>query len=260
MEDITLYNGDCLEVMRQIPDHSVDLVLCDLPYGTTACSWDIVIPFDKLWGQYERVVKPNGAILLFGSESFSSYLRVSNIFMYRYDWIWHKSSSGSFANAKNAPMKFHENISVFYKKQPTYNPQFQEYAESVKNRFKNGSKVNKANALNRNSIQDMMSNVRSEISYERGKYPESVQFFKSVPNCNGKKLHPTQKPVDLLEYLVRTYSNEGDIVLDNTMGSGSTGVACVKTRRRFIGIELDGNYFDIAKKRIETEQSQPTLF
>ena len=250
MGKFDLYNGDCLEVMKDIPDHSVDMVLCDLPYGTTACKWDAVIPFEPLWCLYEKVVKPDGAILLFGSEPFSSYLRVSNMDMYKYDWIWHKSSSGSFANAKNAPMKFHENISVFYKKQPVYNPQFQDYSESVKEKFKDGSRVNKTNAIGKNNIQDMTSNVCSEISYGRGKYPESVQFFSSVPNCNGGKLHPTQKPVDLLEYLVKTYTNEGDTVLDNCMGSGSTGVACANTGRNFIGIEKEKQYFDIARKRI----------
>lgn len=255
-----IYNEDCLQGMKRIPDGSVDLILCDLPYGTTACKWDVVIPFDKLWEQYERVAKPNGAVLLFGSEPFSSYLRMSNIFMYKYDWIWHKSSSGSFANAKNAPMKFHENISVFYKKQPTYNPQFQEYAESVKNRFKSGDRVNRVNALNRNNIQDMMSNVCSEISYERGKYPETVQFFKSVPNCNGKKLHPTQKPVELLEYFVRTYTNEGDLILDNCMGSGTTAVAAVREKRHFVGFELNKEYYEIACNRIKEELQQIKLF
>ena len=251
MSEIQLYNGDCLEVMKQIPDNSVDMVLCDLPYGTTVCKWDVIIPFDEIWNAYNRIVKPNGAILLFGSEPFSTYLRMSNITMYRYDWIWHKSSSGSFANAKKSPMKFHENISVFYQKQPTYNPQFQDYAESVKTRFKEGDIVNKRNYFGKNNIQNMVTNISHEISHDRGKYPESVQFFKSVPNCNGTKLHPTQKPVDLLEYMIRTYTNENETVLDNTMGSGSTGVACINTNRNFIGIELDEKYFRIAEQRIK---------
>ena len=251
MNEYRLYNGDCLEVMKQIPDGSVDMILCDLPYGTTACSWDVVIPFESLWAQYNRVIKDNGAIALFGSEPFSSYLRTSNIAMYRYDWIWHKSSSGSFANAKSAPMKYHENISIFYKRQPTYNPQFQDYSESTMSKFKEGGVVNKTRCTGRNNIQNMTSGICTEISFERGKFPESVQFFNSVPNCNGTKLHPTQKPVELLEYLIRTYTNENETILDNTMGSGSTGVACANTGRDFIGIELDGEYYKIAERRIK---------
>lgn len=257
MIDISLHHGDCLEVMKQIPDGSVDMVLCDLPYGTTACKWDTIIPFDLLWPTYLRVCKENAAILLFGSEPFSSYLRLSNIDAYGYDWIWHKSSSGSFANAKRAPMKFHENISVFYRRQPTYNPQFQEYADSVKIKFKEGDMVNRTNALVENHIHGIVSNISGEISHMRGKYPESVQFFKSVPNCNGNKLHPTQKPVSLLSYLIRTYTNEGEIVLDNCMGSGSTGVACIETERNFIGIEKEDKYFNIAKERIAKAQTLP---
>ena len=257
MADCKLYNGDCLELMKDIPDGSVDMILCDLPYGTTACAWDTVIPFDRLWAEYRRVTKENAAILLFGSEPFSSYMRISNIAMFRYDWIWHKSSSGgSFIHAKKMPMKFHEIISVFYAKQPTYNPQFQEYSESVKKRFKEGGIVNKSNCNNPNEIQGIVPNVNGIISYERGKYPESVQFFSSVPNCNGIKLHPTQKPVELLEYMIRTYSNEGETILDNTMGSGSTGVACANTGRNFIGMELDGKYFSIADKRIREAYKQ----
>lgn len=254
MEKIDLYNGDCLELMKIIKDKSVDMILCDLPYGTTACKWDNVIPFEPLWERYNRVIKDNGAIVLFGSEPFSSALRMSNIKNYRYDWIWHKNSSGSFATAKKMPMKYHENISVFYKKLPTYNPQFQPYSESTVGRFKDGEMVNRKKQIEKstNSIQGGLSFVGEQgMCIKRGKYPESVQFFKCEHTAGGKRLHPTQKPIALLEYLIKTYTNEEDTVLDNCMGSGSTGVACVNTNRNFIGIELDKDYFNIAKERIE---------
>lgn len=251
---IDLRCGDCLELMKDIPNGSVDLVLTDPPYGTTACKWDSVIPFEPMWKQLNRIIKPNGAICLFGSEPFSSALRMSNINHYRYDWIWHKNLSGSFATAKKMPMKYHENISVFYKKLPTYNPQFQPYSESTAKRFKDGEMVNRKKQIEKstNSIQGGLSFVGEQgMCIKRGKYPESVQFFKSEHTANGKRLHPTQKPIDLLEYLIRTYTNQGETVLDFTMGSGSTGVACVNTGRNFIGIELDEAYFQIAKERIE---------
>lgn len=253
---IKLYKGDCLELMKDIPDKSVDMILCDLPYGTTACKWDTIIPFEEMWKQYERIIKENGVVALFGSEPFSSYLRLSNMKMYRYDWIWHKNTSGGFATAKKQPMKYHEIISIFYKKQPTYKPQFQPYSESTDKRFKDGQMVNRKKEVEnpKNNIQGGVAFLGQQpIDKKRGKYPESVQFFNSVPNCNGTKLHPTQKPVELLEYLIKTYTNENDTVLDNCMGSGSTGVACKHTNRNFIGIELDDNYFEIAKKRIEEE-------
>lgn len=251
---IDLRCGNCLELMKGIADNSIDFVLTDPPYGTTACKWDSVIPFEPMWEQLNRIIKPNGAICLFGSEPFSSALRMSNIKNYRYDWIWHKNLSGSFATAKKMPMKYHENISVFYKKLPTYNPQFQPYSESTKKRFKDGEMVNRNKQMQNstNSIHGGLSFVGEQgMCINRGKYPESVQFFKSEHTANGKRLHPTQKPIDLLEYLIRTYTNEGETVLDFTMGSGSTGVACVNTGRNFIGIELDEGYFQIAKERIE---------
>lgn len=249
-----LIQGDCLEVMKTIPDKSIDMILCDLPYGTTACKWDLVIPFEPLWEQYNRIIKDNGAIVLFGSEPFSSKLRMSNLKNYKYDWVWVKNTSGGFATAKKRPMKYHENISVFFKKQPTYNPQMQEYSESTKKRFKDGEKVNRIKQLENstNLVQGGLSFAGEKaIDYSQGKYPESVQFFKSVPNSNNVRCHPTQKPVELLEYLIKTYTNEGETVLDNCMGSGSTGVACKNTNRDFIGIELDEKYFNIAKSRIE---------
>lgn len=243
--------GDCLEKMKDIPDHSVDMILCDLPYGTTACKWDVIIPFDPLWAQYKRIIKDRGAIVLFGSEPFSSYLRMSNMDMYRYDWIWHKNTSGGFATAKKMPMKYHECISVFYKKLPTYNPQFQQYADSSKKRFKQDEKANRIKQIinSTNSIQNGLS-FEGEQGYDisRGKYPESII---QIPNtANNKRVHPTQKPVALLEYFIKTYTLKGETVLDNTMGSGSTGVACINTGRNFIGIEKDEGYFKIAKNRI----------
>ena len=261
--EIKLFNGDCIEVMETLPDKSIDLILCDLPYGTTACKWDNIIPFDDLWQQYNRITKDNSAIVLFGSEPFSSFLRMSNIKSYRYDWIWHKNTGSGFACANKMPMKYHENISVFYKKLPTYNPQYQDYSEETHKRFKNGEQVNrKAQVLkSTNKIYGGLSfEGIKKIDYTRGKNPESVQFFKSVPNCNGTRFHPTQKPIPLLEYLIKTYTNADDVVLDNCMGSGSTGVACANTGRDFIGIELDENYFNIAKNRIEAAYNAPRLF
>ena len=254
-----IYNMNCLEGMQKIEDKSVDMILCDLPYGTTACKWDTIIPFEPMWEQLNRIIKPNGAICLFGSEPFSSALRMSNIKNYRYDWIWHKNLSGSFATAKKMPMKYHENISVFYKKLPTYNPQFQPYAESVGKRFKDGEMVNRKKEFNNstNSLQGGLSFEGTQpIDTKRGKYPESVQFFKSEHTANGKRLHPTQKPVNLLEYLIKTYTNEGETVLDNCIGSGTTAIACMNTKRNYIGFELNKEYFDIAEKRIKDKEKE----
>lgn len=238
---IKLYKGDCLEVMKDIPDKSIDMILCDLPYGTTACKWDVVIPFDKLWEQYNRIIKDNGAIILFGSEPFSTELRHSNLKMYRYDWIWQKTIASNFALSKKQPQKKHENIMVFYKKQPTYNPQMEEGKPYT----------DKRNKGNRNVVVGIENNFKRQPIENKGtRYPSSIQKFS---NGNNKNVHPTQKPVALLEYLIKTYTNEGETVLDNCMGSGTTGVACKHTNRRFIGIELDDKYFEIAKKRIEEE-------
>lgn len=226
--------------MQTIPEHSVDMVLCDLPYGTTACKWDTVIPFEPLWEQYERIIKDNGAICLFGSEPFSSQLRMSNLKMYRYDWIWEKTTASNFAMCRKQPFKKHEIISVFYKKQPTYTPQMEEGKPYVD--------VRKEGSVRKNiSVGDGNDLLRLPIFNSGTRYPSSVQKFS---NGNNKRLHPTQKPVALLEYLIKTYTNEGDTVLDNCMGSGSTGVACVNTGRNFMGIELDEKYFDIAADRI----------
>ena len=227
-----LLNGDCLQLMKQIPNKSIDMILCDLPYGTTACKWDSVIPFEPLWEQYKRIIKDNGAIVLFGSQPFTTELNHSNLKMFRYEWIWIKNNSTGFQLANKRPLKKHEIISVFYRKQPTYNPQgLQVYG-----------KINK-----RKSTGDNWSEMNNNEYIQRfTNYPTQILEF----GYDKEKLHPTQKPVALLEYLIKTYSNEDDIILDNCMGSGSTGVACVNTGREFIGIELDENYYNIAKNRI----------
>lgn len=236
-----LFNGDCLEVMKRIPGKSVDMILCDLPYGTTACKWDTIIPFDLLWGHYNRIIKDNGAIVLFGQEPFSSKLRESNPKMYRYDWIWEKERFSNVLCVKRMPGKIHENICVFYKKQPTYNPQMRERAgkEIKPNRPKDG----KIGSL------ICSSGLTPKPYIDTGKrYPTTIiKFNRDILTCN---LHPTQKPVALCEYLIKTYTNPGETVLDNCMGSGTTGVACKNLGRDFIGIELDPEYFKIAENRI----------
>lgn len=250
---IQLLLGDCLEQMKNIPDHSIDMVLADVPYGTTACKWDTVIPFEPMWKELKRVAKVNAAICLFGSEPFSSNLRMSNLKDFKYDWIWEKNYSGSFVLAKKRPMQYHEIISVFYSSQPTYNPIFEPYAESVLKRFSKSEKVNHQKAISRgdkNEIQGI-KRVEHSLDLKRGKYPSSVQKFSGHPTCNGLRQHPTQKPVALLEYLIKTYTLPGETVLDFTMGSGSTGCAAKNLGRSFIGIERDESYFEIAKKRIE---------
>ena len=247
-----LYKGDCLIEMSNIEDHSVDMILCDLPYGTTACKWDTVLPFDKLWGHYSRITRDESAILLFGSEPFSSYLRLSNIKNFRYDLIWYKNTSGGFINAKKQPMKYHEIISVFYKKQPIYNPIMQEFAESTKRRYSRNQKF--TTPLRKNSIHGITMKPSDENTYidlSGGRYPKSILEFNSVANSSKDRVHPTQKPVELLEYLIKSFTNEHMTVLDNCMGSGSTGVACINTSRNFIGIELDDNYFKIASNRLK---------
>lgn len=235
---VNLILGDCLEEMQNIPDGSVDMILCDPPYGTTACKWDSVIPFEPMWKQLNRIIKPNGAICLFGSEPFSSALRMSNIKHFKYDWYWNKIRGVGHLNAKRQPMKSVETISVFYKKQCCYNPQMRPREKSRTSKNNNSQKV--------------FGNCRNNFVGEtlKEKYPVSLITF-SKSDMKKNKFHSSQKPIDLLEYLIRTYTNEGETVLDFTMGSGSTGVACVNTGRNFIGIELDEKYFNIAKERID---------
>lgn len=238
---IQLYNGDCIQLMSQVEDKSVDLILCDLPYGCTKCSWDVIIPFDKLWEQYKRVIKENGAILLFGNEPFSSLLRCSNLEWYKYDIYWEKERLTNIQQVKRRVGKTVETISVFYKKQCTYNPQMVKHnGPLVSNKVKNG----KLGLLTDGDNKTVKEYV--DTGY---RYPTQVWKFKR--DCLTSNLHPTQKPIALLEELIKTFSNPKDLVLDNCMGSGSTGVACVNTDRSFIGIELDANYYNIAKQRIE---------
>lgn len=227
-----LINGETIEEMKKLPDESIDMILADLPYGTTANKWDTVILFNELWEQYKRIIKDRGAIVLFGSEPFSSKLRLSNLKWYRYDWIWIKEQGTGHLNAKKMPMRAHEVISVFYKKLPTYNPQLTKGTA-----YKTTSGNSSSNYNKQHSVITKNNGSRYPLTYLKYQRDKS-------------RLHPTQKPVDLLEYLIKTYTQSGEVVLDNTMGSGSTGVACLNTNRDFIGIELDKHYFEIAKSRI----------
>ena len=238
-DKVQLYKGDCLEIMKDIPDKSVDMILCDLPYGTTKNKWDSVLSLDELWEQYERIIKDNGAIVLFAQTPFDKVLGCSNLKMLRYEWIWEKTSATGHLNAKKMPMKAHENILVFYKKLPTYNPQ-----KTAGHKRKVSKAEHKINCVKTTNYGE--HGLTTYDSTER--YPRSVQVFKT--DKQKESLHPTQKPVALLEYLIKTYTNEGETVLDNCMGSGSTGVACLNTNRKFIGIEKDDKYFDIACNRI----------
>jgi len=231
-----LIQGDCLEVMKKIPDKSIDMILCDLPYGTTACKWDVIIPFEPLWKEYKRIIKDRGCIALFGSEPFSSYLRMSNIKQYKYDWIWKKERGVGFQIAKYRPMLETENISIFSKGTLNYHPQMILLDKPKKESFartKSGSSP--------------LAHLNKGERIATHRYPKSIIEIKR----ETRKIHPTQKPVALLEYLIKTYTLEGETVLDNCMGSGSTGVACINTNRNFIGIEKDAEYFKIAKKRIK---------
>lgn len=236
---IKLYKGDCLIEMQNIPDNSIDAIIADPPYGTTACKWDSVIPFDLMWEQLNRIIKPNGAIVLFGSEPFSSALRMSNIKNYKYDWVWLKSRSTGFLASKKKPMKCQENISVFYEKQPTYNYECKKLEKPISSYRKNGKG---------GSLLGKTNQMIDKFQTETG-FPIQVLSFANEHNV-GKTVHPTQKPVALMEYLIKTYTNENEIVLDFTMGSGSTMVACQNTNRNGIGIEMDEKYFNIATKRI----------
>jgi site-specific DNA-methyltransferase (adenine-specific) len=234
---INLMHGDCLEMMQLIPDGSIDMVLADPPYGTTACKWDTVIPLEAMWAELKRVIKPNGAIVMTASQPFTSALVMSNPKMFKYDWTWRKSRATGVLNAKIQPLRNKEDIIVFYSKQPTYKPQGVIECEKIV-----GTGGTKANQV---------GNATGKIKqgkYKQTKtgYPVTVLDFPSLSST----VHPTQKPVALMEYLIRTYTNENETVLDFTMGSGTTGVACTNTCRKFIGIELDQGYFDIAKQRI----------
>ena len=240
-----LLHGDCLDLMKDIPDGSIDMILCDLPYNTTACNWDILIPFEPLWENYKRIIKSNGAIVLFGVEPFSSNLRLSNIKNYKYDWIWEKTRPSNPAMASKRPLSYTENVHVFYEKQPTYIPQ---KVKGKKNHGQGFGIRNFGSASNMpNAKRSYMNDPDSDL-----KYPKNIIKF----DRGEIQIHPTQKPVALLEYLIKTYTNEGELILDNCMGSGSTGIAALNTKRRFIGIEKNDKYFDIAKNRIQIRQDE----
>ena len=237
---ITLMQGDCLERMKEIPDESVDLVLTDPPYGTIACKWDSVIPLEPMWKELKRIIKKNGAIVLFGAEPFSSTLRISNK-DYKYDWIWEKNTGTNFLHAKRMPIRFTENIHVFIEGSSWYYPQ------------KTTGHAPTNSGVGRNTGNVYSGN--SKVNYKGGdttRFPKNIIEFKSVNNY--KRIHPTEKPVALMEYLLKTYTNESETVVDFTMGSGTTGVACVNTNRKFIGIEKDEGYFKIAQDRIQAAQ------
>jgi len=237
---MTLVFGDCLEEMKNIPDNSIDLILCDLPYGTTSCKWDVVIPFDELWLNYKRISKKTTPILLFGNEPFSSNLRISNIKDYKYDWYWEEERPTNIMQIKKRPGKTIETISVFYEDTCEYYPQMIKHDGPLRsNKIKNGKL---------GLLVDSQNRVPTEYNDTGYRYPtQTLKYKRDVLTSN---LHPTQKPVALLEFLIKTYTKEDSIVLDNCMGSGSTGEACNNTNREFIGIEKDKNYFNIAKKRL----------
>lgn len=237
---IDLKQGNCLELMKEIPSHSIDMILCDLPYGTTACKWDIIIPFEPLWEEYKRIIKNNGAIALFGKQPFTSFLIQSNLPWWRYELIWEKEKGTDFGNANRKPLNAHESIQIFYNKQPTYNKQMLP-----------GQPYTKKNYRNNNEEDLNFKSDNSGVWVNKGeRTPITVLKFARDNIHKGTNLHPTQKPVKLLEWLIKSYTNENELVLDNCMGSGSTGVACINTNRNFIGYELEPNYFEIAQNRI----------
>ena len=237
---INLMQGDCLERMKEIPDGSVDMILTDPPYGTTACKWDSIIPLEPMWEQLKRIIKPNGAIVMTASQPFTTTLIASNMKMFKYCWVWDKKVGTGFLNAKRQPLRCCEDVVVFYKKPPTYTPQMRLGFKPYE--CKQGA----------TKTQNYGKQTGATTVSDGSRYPLNLVSF----NRDGSKQHPTQKPVALMEYLIKTYTNENETVLDFTMGSGSTGVACVNTNRDFIGIELDETYFNIAKQRIETTVTQ----
>jgi site-specific DNA-methyltransferase (adenine-specific) len=237
-----LIHGDCLTEMDLLIGEGVkvDMILCDLPYGTTQCRWDTVIPFKPLWERYEKLIKDNGAILLFSSQPFTSALVQSNRKLFRYEWIWQKTNPKGHLNAKKMPMRAHENILVFYKTLPAYNPQMTHGHRHITRRSRYERSKDGTSCYGRE--------IRDTVYDSADRYPLDVQVFSNGNQIS--KLHPTQKPVELCEYLIKTYTNEGELVLDNCMGSGTTGVACRNLNRKFIGIESDQHYFNVAEKRI----------
>ena len=236
-----LFQGDCIEVMKQLPEQSVDLILADLPYGTLKCEWDVIIPFDALWAEYNRILKPDGVVVLFSSGRFTLELIQSNLKDFKYKLIWKKNVPTGMSSAKYRPMKYYEEICVFSKNKGVYNPQMKPRVGVGKSCYKYDHYCGESNHVDYKKVKK-----RYDPDFVQ---PSDVLEFNVVPNRNGK-LHPTQKPVDLLEWLIKTYSNDSALVLDNCMGSGSTGVACLNTNRDFIGIEMNEEYFKIAQERI----------
>ena len=248
-ENYKLYHGCCLEIMDLLINRGVkvDAIICDPPYGTTACKWDSIIPFEPMWERLNKLIKPNGAIMLFGSEPFTSKLICSNIKNFKYRWTWYKNIFTNHLNAKKQPLRSVEDICVFYKKQPTYNPQLRD-REKKNIRYTNTIKHRNCNVYGKIKEEVRYDEFRV-IPKEKG-YPIDLLNFVGIGHYGNKRVHPTQKPVELLEYLIKTYTNENELVLDFTMGSGSTGVACLNTNRKFIGIELEEKYFNISINRI----------
>lgn len=244
-----IYLGDCLELMpKHVEDKSVDMIFCDLPYGTTACKWDTIIPFDKLWTEYKRMIKDKGAIVLTSSQPFTSALVMSNPKMFKYEWIWLKNQGSNFASTKYMPMKEHESVLVFSKSKTLYNPIMQERSKSSKKRFK--YKLTEYKGIKREAIGGIKDNNKN-MNYNKDKrVPSSYQFFDVVPRYKGT-LAPTQKPLELIEYMIKTYTNEGDLILDNTCGSGTTGLGAKKLNRNYIMMEKDPKYYKISCKRLK---------
>jgi len=278
--------GNCMELLLKIPEDSVDMILCDLPYGTTNCKWDTVLPLDELWKEYNRVCKKNGAIVLTAAQPFTSALIMSNPKYFKYTWVWEKSKATGYLNSKKMPMKAHEDICVFYRKLPTYNPQMTQgkvYDKGIAHRptdvySQQGQKKRNArrkellkldsealelelqthklssDGTNKEQIErlvDLIKPTKVHVKNTTGlRYPRTVQYFKTAES-EGKVYHPTQKPLVLFEYLIKTYSNEGDLILDNCIGSGTTALACINTKRDYIGMELEQKYYDITLARIK---------
>jgi DNA modification methylase len=246
MELNKVYNEDCLIGMSRIADKSVDMILCDLPYGTTACKWDVIIPFEPLWQQYERIIKDNGAIVLTAAEPFSSALRMSNIKNYKYDWIWEKSHARGFLNAWKQPLRKTEDVCVFYNKQCTYNPQITDKPKENIRPVTNSTKLSDCYGQRKLDVHKLPPDKSMPI--------DILKF-----NTEQNQIHPTQKPVALFEYLIKTYTNEGETVLDNCAGSGTTMIACINTNRNYIGFEKEEKYYQIIQDRIKNHTPQLKL-
>jgi DNA modification methylase len=248
---IELYKGDCLEVMKTIPDNSIDAIITDPPYGTTACKWDSVIDFTLMWEQLNRIIKPNGAIVLFGSQPFTSALIMSNVKKFKYELIWEKNIPSGFFNAKKQQMKIHENIAIFSNGKPTYNPQMVLRSEEE---YKKTLRINDSECFNADVYGGGRKKlIRKTVEEQKYKYPFTICEY-NIDRSYGFDKHPTKKPIALMEYLIKTYTNDGETVLDFTFGSCSTGIACLNTNRKFIGIEMDDNYFSIGVERIKKHE------